>query len=274
MLTTQTVVPVSAIVPCYKCAATIGRALDSVLTQSVTPAEVLLVDDGSGEDTLAALKAWESPFQGRMKLVSIATNCGAASARNAGWTIASQPYIAFLDADDSWHPEKLRIQYEYMKTHPDVAVCGHGREHLRNDAGPCAPAKDPAVTIINATGLLFSNAFSTPTVMVKRTIPFRFPEGQRYVEDAFLWQQIALSGLAVVRLESELAYIHKPPYGSGGLSGHLWKMERAELANFVSHFRAERIGLGLLVAASVFSLAKFIKRFLVRGVGSLQNQGV
>ena len=259
--------PVSVLIPCFRCASTIRRAVDSVFAQSLVPSEVILVDDASDDQTPAALQQLERDYHGRIRLVALTVNRGAASARNAAWALATQAYVAFLDADDSWHPEKLRIQYEYMMVHPDIAVCGHGRLHVRGDADPGAPAKNPAVTIITATGLLFSNAFSTPTVMAKSNIPFRFPEGQRYVEDAFLWQQVALSGLAVVRLESDLAYIHKAPYGSGGLSSQLWKMERAELANFVSHFRAKRIGLGLLVAASLFSSAKFVRRLLVRGTG-------
>ncbi|MBE0613573.1 MAG: glycosyltransferase family 2 protein [Burkholderiales bacterium] len=265
--------PISVLIPCFCCASTIRRAVDSVFAQTLAPTEVILVDDASDDETPAALRQLERDYHGRISVVPLKVNCGAASARNTGWALATQPYVAFLDADDSWHPEKLRVQYEYMNTHPDIAVCGHGRAHLRDDADPGAPAKNPAATNITATGLLFSNAFSTPTVMAKRTIPFRFPEGQRYVEDAFLWQQVALSGLAIVRLESDLAYIHKAPYGSSGLSGQLWKMERAELANFVSHFRAERIGSGLLAAATLFSLAKFLKRLLVRGAGTLQNKG-
>jgi len=261
--------PVSVIVPCFRCASTIARAVESIFAQTLLPSQVILVDDGSDDDTPAALRQLERKHPGQITLVPLQANSGAASARNAGWAIATQPFVAFLDADDSWHPEKLRIQYEYMKAHPDVAACGHGRMLLRDDATACAPAMDPAVTRISATGLLFSNAFSTPTVMVRRDIPFRFAEGQRYVEDAFLWQQIALAGLAVVRLESELACIHKPPFGSAGLSSRLWGMERAELGNFLAHYRARKIGLVLLLALMVFSLAKYARRLLLRSTGHI-----
>lgn len=263
------VAPISVVIPCYRCASTIGRAVDSVFAQSVTPAEVVLVEDCSGDETPVALQELERIYQGRIKIVQRRVNGGAASARNAGWTIATQPYIAFLDADDSWHPEKLRIQYDYMRNHPDVALCGHKCTWLRNDTTPPVLSKDLTVTGIGAHSLLFKNAFSTPAVMVQRNIPFRFAERQRYCEDAFLWQQIALFGLVVVRIESVLAYLHKAPYGSAGLSARLWKMERAELANFVSHYLARRIGIGLLLAAATFSYAKYIRRILMGGTGAL-----
>ena len=260
--------PVSVLIPCFRCAPTIARALDSVFAQSVVPAEIIVVDDGSDDETPEALRALERRHGERIRILRLAANRGAASARNAGWALATQPYLAFLDADDSWHPDKLRIQYEYMKAHPEVSLCGHGRSISRDCDAPSVPAGNPAVTRIDARGLLFSNAFSTPTVMLKSDIPLRFPEGQRHVEDAFLWQRIALSGLAVVRIESELACIHKAPYGSAGLSSELWNMERAELGNFRAHYRAGKIGPGLLLAASLYSLAKYVRRILVQSAGT------
>jgi glycosyltransferase involved in cell wall biosynthesis len=237
--------------------------VDSIFAQSLAPTEVVIVDDCSGDATLLALQKLERTHQGKIKIVQMKANGGAASARNAGWDIATQPYIAFLDADDSWHPHKLQIQYEYMRNNPNIALCGHRSTWLRDDTTPPPLAKDITITSVSARSLLFKNAFSTPTVMVKRDIPFRFVEGQRYAEDAFLWQQIAFFGLAVVRIESALAYIHKAPYGSAGLSARLWRMEQAELVNFVSHYQAKRIGFCLLVVVAIVSCAKHLRRVFI-----------
>jgi len=256
-------VPVSVIVPCYRCTATIGRALDSILAQSAAPAEVLLIDDGSGDGTLAALQAHQARHGDTTRVVSLPVNCGAAAARNAGWDAAIQPFIAFLDADDSWHPEKLALQHAYMQRNPEVALCGHGRVWVQGDITADRMPPGPAAIRIGARGLLFRNAFSTPTVMAKRALPFRFDPDRRHAEDVFLWQQIAFSGLRIDRLELDLAYIHKAPYGATGLSADLWQMERAELDNFVAHYKAKRIGLGLLAAAAAFSYGKHLKRVLV-----------
>lgn len=258
-------VPVSTVIPCFRCARTIGRALESVFQQSQVPAEIILVDDASNDDTLQVLLQFEREKPEWIKVVSLKENSGAASARNAGWALATQTYIAFLDADDTWHPEKLRIQYEFLKSNPGVSLCGH----LCAESGVDALSSINAcfrITNISAMELLFKSAFSTPTVMLKREMSCRFPEGMRYAEDAFLWQQIAFSGMSVVRMEVQLAYLYKARYGFGGLSSNMWKMEQGELGNFYEHYKAERIGIILLSIISAFSLIKYIKRMLVLGL--------
>ena len=261
MMIGPSVVPVSVVIPCYRCASTIERAVDSVFAQSVIPFEVILVEDCSADETLAALQKIEQSYPGRLKIIQMELNLGAASARNAGWAIATQTYIALLDADDSWHPEKLRIQYEYMSNNPDVVLCGHQCVLMRDGDDTPALSDNFHVTQISASSLLFKNAFSTPTVMLKRDTPFRFKEGKRCAEDLLLWQLIAFAGLQVVRIESPLAYVHKPLYGEGGLSAQLWKMEKGELSNIKFLYRTRKIGIILCVVSVSFSMAKFLRRF-------------
>jgi len=254
--------PVSVVIPCFRCATTIARAVASIAQQTRKPAEVILVDDVSGDGTLDILQALAQQHAGWIKVIALKKNLGAASARNAGWEAARQPYIAFLDADDTWHREKLHIQYEYMCGNPDAAVSGHQCIGLRN--GKLQPDLPPhrGATKIGAVSLIFRNCFSTPTAMLKRNIPFRFSAGKRYAEDLYLWQQIAFSGLPVMRIESPLAYIHKAPYGEGGLSAQLWEMEKGELGNFLALYRAGSINLFLFFTASVFSMGKYFKRVI------------
>src|SRR5438309_8195778 len=109
--------PVSVIIPCYRCAATIERAMLSVAEQSVRPAEAILIDDASGDNTFAVMEKIRNKYGDWIRIVALPMNQGAAAARNAGWHAATQPYIAFLDADDAWHPRKIEIQYGYMQQH-------------------------------------------------------------------------------------------------------------------------------------------------------------
>jgi glycosyltransferase involved in cell wall biosynthesis len=261
MMIGPSVVPVSVVVPCYRCSLTIARAVDSVFAQSVIPFEVILVEDCSADETLAVLQKVEQSYFGRIKIVQMGLNLGVASARNAGWALATQPYIALLDADDSWYPEKLRIQYEYMSNNPDVTLCGHQCVLMSDSYETPDLSENSHVTKISAGSLLFKNAFSTPTVMLKRDIPFRFKEGRRCAEDLLLWQLIAFEGLQVVRIESPLAYVHKPLYGAGGLSAHLWNMEKGELSNFEFLYRTKKIGIVLFIISVSFSITKFLRRF-------------
>ncbi|MGD0961673.1 MAG: glycosyltransferase family 2 protein [Methylomonas sp.] len=262
MLTYATV-PVSVIIPCFRCAATIRRAVLSVIAQTQKPEEIILVDDASGDDTLGLLRQLEQQYPALIKIVALTVNKGAACARNTGWNLAAQPYIAFLDADDSWHPDKLRIQFEFMRNHRNVVLCGHQCDWLRDNIFPPISLTNLDTIEISAVSLLFKNAFSTPTVMLKRDIPFRFQEGKRHAEDLLLWQTIAFSGLQIVRMESLLAYTHKPLYGAEGLSAELGKMEMGELNNFITLYQLGKINFVLTAVAIIFSLVKFVKRFFL-----------
>jgi glycosyltransferase involved in cell wall biosynthesis len=262
-LDSANIVPVSVIIPCFCCANTIGRAIDSVLRQTSIPAEVILVDDCSGDDTARILRNLEEEHRGWVKILTLNINGGPACARNAGWNAASYPYLAFLDADDSWHPEKVRIQYEFMQGNTGVAISGHLCISLADGGIPPKIPLTPEVTKISATSLIFKSSFSTPTVMLKRDIPFRFTQNKRYCEDIFLWQQIAFARLPVMRIESTLAYVHKALYGEGGMSAQLWEMEKGELSNIVALYHAKSINSFLFVAATVFSIVKYFKRLVV-----------
>jgi glycosyltransferase involved in cell wall biosynthesis len=250
------------VIPCFRSAATIRRALHSIAEQTTQPNEVILVDDASGDETLTLLREIEQQYAGWIKVAALQENRGAASARNAGWALATQPYIAFLDADDSWHPEKLQRQYQFMRNHPEVALCGHRCIWLREGDMPPVIEEPVQAVKISAKSLLFKNAFSTPTVMLKRDIPLRFKDGKRFAEDLLLWQQIAFAGLPVMRIESPLAYVHKSMYGEDGLSAQLWKMEQQELDNFIDLYRQNRISRLLFIAVTGFSIIKYFKRLL------------
>lgn len=256
------IVPVSVIIPCFRCAHTIVRAIDSVVHQTNTPAEVILIDDCSGDETVNILLNLEKYHSGWLKVLILNENNGAANARNIGWESASQPYIAFLDADDSWHPKKIHIQYEYMRNHPEVALTGHQSIWLRESKFPPITLGIQRSTPVSALSLVFKNCFSTPSVMVKKNIQFRFSANKLHAEDLYLWQQIAFSGLTITRLECPLAYVHKALYGASGLSAQLWKMEMGELDNLISLYQSRDINWLLFTLATGFSIVKFIKRLV------------
>ena len=253
-------VPVSVIIPCFRCGATIGRAVASIAGQTQKPAEVLLIDDASGDETLSTLQQLVSGYPGWVKVLALAHNQGPSAARNAGWEAATQPYLAFLDADDSWHPEKIRIQYGFMRDNPDIDVSGHRCLWVRADETlPQVPDK-VRITKISVLDLVFGTRLSTPTIMLKRHIPFRFEVNKRYAEDVHLWRQVACASSRLVRIESPLAYMHKAPYGASGLSAELWSMEKGDLNSLFSLYNAKHISGMLLALGSTFSLAKYLKR--------------
>jgi glycosyltransferase involved in cell wall biosynthesis len=260
-------VPVTVIIPCYRCASTIRRAIQSVIAQTQKPAEIILVDDASGDEALALLRELEQQYPDWIKVIALAKNQGAASTRNAGWAAASHTFIAFLDADDAWHPKKIEIQYAYMNTHPEVTLSGHRHQILNQDDHLpdwlIPPSTD--VVCISKWGLLLSNKFITPSIMVRRDIPQRFSEQQRYMEDHLLWLEILCDGALVVKLPDKLAAIYKSSFGATGLSSNIVAMERSEIYNYLYMYKTHRIGLSSLVFLEAFSLIKYMRRLAIVG---------
>ena len=108
---------VSVVIPTFNRKELVFQALDSVARQTCPPLEVIVVDDCSSDGTVEALRAARFPFP--VRIVSQATNQGPAAARNAGILKAGGRYIAFLDSDDVWLPEKLERQVALFDALPD-----------------------------------------------------------------------------------------------------------------------------------------------------------
>src|SRR5712664_3388839 len=103
-------VPVSVIIPTYNCARFVVEAIESVLAQTVVPTEIVVVDDGSVDDTQERLRS----YHGRIRYFRQG-NGGVSAARYRGMREAQQEFIAFLDADDVWHPRKLELQLDGLR---------------------------------------------------------------------------------------------------------------------------------------------------------------
>lgn len=220
--------PVSVVVPCYRCGDTIGDAVASIATQTRRPAEVLLVDDASGDDTLDALQRVADAYPaGWVKVIASSPNGGPSRARNLGWQQAVQPYIAFLDADDTWVPDKIAWQMAELERDPRIALIAHRMKVAPRGAAPVPARRAVRASVIGRRRLLLNNPFPTASVILRRDLPFRFNERFRRVEDFLLWAQIGFSGYRCVKLNQVLAYWHKPTFGAAGLSGDLDAMHRA-----------------------------------------------
>ena len=256
--------PVSVVIPCFNCGLTLQRAFISILRQSSRPAEVILIDDASSDNTWTVLKGLEEAYPGWVKLVPLVQNRGAASARNAGWVVATQPYIAFLDADDAWHPEKIQIQLAYMQNHPDVVLCGHGHRMLSGvDTQPDWVLVHGLTEQVHKGALLMENRFVTPSVMLRRDIRQRFAEGKRHMEDRLLWLELVLDGSKAVRLGVDLVATYKKPYGATGLSSNIWQMTLADVYNYRVLHAAGSLSLWVTWLLMVFSMLKFVRRLCI-----------
>lgn len=109
---------ISIIIPVYNRAITIEATIDSVLQQTFSDFELIIINDGSTDSTLEILSRYSDP---RIKVFSF-SHAGAAVSRNRGLEQATGEYIAFLDSDDLWSPSKLAAQLKALQTHPEAAV--------------------------------------------------------------------------------------------------------------------------------------------------------
>ncbi len=254
--------PVSVVIPCYRAGTTIGRALASVAAQSRSPKEVIVVDDGSDDETLKVLALMAEKYGSSwLKIFFLENNRGPAAARNYGWERASQPLIAFLDADDSWHVDKLALQSEFMESHPEIVLSGHGCADYQT-----LMARLPTrfrVVKCSLSGLLYTNSFRTPSVMLRRDIALRFPEERRYGEDYYLWLNIVGAGGRAAFLDLPMAVTYKSAFGVGGQSAALWRMEKGELEALAAVRRKRETSFLIFAGAFIWSLLKFFRRLLI-----------
>ena len=120
---------ISVIIPTYNYARFITEAIDSVIAQTFAPSEIIVVDDGSTDDTIAVLERIKDP---RLKVLQLQRG-GVGAAQNAGMKVATGKYVAFLDADDRWLPTKLERQVEIMEAEPDMVAIFCNFVRFRDD---------------------------------------------------------------------------------------------------------------------------------------------
>jgi glycosyltransferase involved in cell wall biosynthesis len=215
---------VSVIIPAYRARATIGEALRSVYAQSLPPEEVIVVDDGSPDDT-AELVEREFPS---VRLLRQA-NAGPAKARNAGAAVARGEWLAFLDADDTWLPDKLERQLREAAD-PGLAVIatrivGRGDEHF-----------DPAPGFDT---LWQENLVGTSTVLVRRSIYLQadgMPAALPLCEDYHLWLRLLGEGWRVAICDEPLVVYAPPPDSLTHQRVRFAESERACIEDIASRF--------------------------------------
>ncbi|HET6431607.1 glycosyltransferase family 2 protein [Dyella sp.] len=260
----QAIAPISVVVPCFRCTATIAGSVARVAAQTMRPAEVLLVDDASGDGTLECLQQVARDYpEGWVKVFALPANGGPSAARNEGWKHASQPWIAFLDADDSWHPRKIELQMAVLNADPHIAMIAH-LMNVQPRSAPPPPLTYPIKIVKMPKRLLrLRSGFPTPSVILRRDLPFRFDESRRRSEDALLFGQILLSGYRCVTIRQVLVSGHKQPFGEGGLSGDLAAMQKAGWDSRQALYAQGLVGRAELLATHAYSIARYARRHVL-----------
>ncbi|MBD5545732.1 MAG: glycosyltransferase [Lachnospiraceae bacterium] len=159
---------VSVVIPTYNRSTLIERSINSVLQQTYENLEIIVVDDGSTDDTEAVVN---SISDSRIRYIKLPVNSGAANARNVGVDYATGSLIAFQDSDDYWRPQKLEKQMAYWREHPEFQMIYCQYNYFRQNR---APVKVPDDELGGAREgeifeyLLVQNVIGTPTMLINR----------------------------------------------------------------------------------------------------------
>ncbi|WP_206460029.1 glycosyltransferase family 2 protein [Anaerovorax sp. IOR16] len=186
---------ISIIMPCYNMKNYIAASVATVINQTYTCWELLIIDDCSTDDSIRLIEDFITD-DNRIKLIRLEKNSGIAVARNAGLREARGSYIAFLDSDDFWHPEKLQVQLLFMKE-KNILFSFTSYEQVRENGSHIAFIECPSV--VDYAALLKKNTIGCLTVMIHHSMLENFCIPTVHHEDFAAW-------LALLRANSINAY--------------------------------------------------------------------
>ena len=189
---------ISIIIPTYNSSQTVCASIDSVLESSIHKLEIIVVDDGSNDDTKTKISSYIKDQQIRYIFHN---NKGLAGARNTGIKEAKGEFLVFLDADDVILPGKLEVQKKYLLANPDVdIVYSHSQWFIEDDLDNTRPVNFPVYEGDITRELIYGNFMHVNSIMVRRSKVLEvelFDEDLRELEDWDLWLRMVLSGSKV-----------------------------------------------------------------------------
>ena len=246
----------SVIIPAYNAAATLGEALCSVEQQHVQPFEVVVVNDGSTDETAAVIQS----FMDRLPLVCVdQANAGLGAARNAGMRVAKGDAWVFLDADDVWGSNKLAHARDYLMRFPDVQWFytpifewspGTEGAGIRMRACP---------KIQNVEDFLAFNPIVPSTVIMRSDTTFRWEEDRELQEDAGAYLELFSRGVMPMKIP-HCTTKYRLDFGmTADAEGHVDKVMKAvEKARKLGHIDDQQ--LALYEVRKAYELARTYKK--------------
>jgi glycosyltransferase involved in cell wall biosynthesis len=237
---------VSVVIPAYNRAAMLREAVASVLAQRGVRFELIVVDDGSSDATAAEMERLVSATianqtGGAIRFVRHERNRGVAAARNCGALLATAPFLAFLDSDDWWMPDKLARQLRFFANHPRYALAQTGELWLRDGV-----RMNPGRRHRKRTGDFFVESLRTclvsPSAVMMRTTLFNeiggFDEDLRAAEDYDLWLRVMVD--EEIGLLDEPLVVRRAGH-PGQLSASLAALDRFRIVALLKLLMDERL---------------------------------
>lgn len=252
---------VSIIIPMYNSENTIIPCINSVLNQTYKgEIEIIVINDGSTDTSKLKVEQLinDNPAKSNIKLLT-KENGGVSSARNCGIKIAQNDFIALLDSDDEWLPQKLDNQLKIFTEDNNIDfVGGLIKNSLKNKR---------RLKYITLKNLIFKNYFQPSTIVFKKNIINKvglFDESQKYAEEGNYFIRIAKNHTCILLNEKVVNYGQgKSGFGYSGLSSNLKEMEKGELKNINYAFKKKYINILTYIIAISYSILKYFRRILI-----------
>ncbi|MCR4939981.1 MAG: glycosyltransferase family 2 protein [Treponemataceae bacterium] len=249
---------VTVIIPAFNSEKTIVRALDSVYKQNKRPAKILIINDGSKDNTEIVCREWISNNPDIACDFITTENKGVSSARNEGLKLAKTSLAAFLDSDDTWTPDKIEKQLEVFNSN-SFSLCNLvcTGSILRSVSGKTYQ--------LSKRKLLFSNLVVTSSVLVKTDVikKYFFDSRLKRSEDFNLLLKIAARDKGIIIVDSILTN-YTIDSTQNKLSNDKKNFQKDEIRNFCFLLNEHYISLGEFLLASIFSYIKYIRRGIIK----------
>jgi len=254
---------VSVVIPTFNYGHLVGEAVDSVLAQSYPRVEIVVVDDGSTDDTRQRLEKY-----GERMRYQYQPNAGLSAARNAGIGLARGELIALLDSDDAFHPEKLAVQVRYLADHPEMGLVGtdsFSDEPVKWSDLPCDGLQMYAQEV-TLQQVVIKCRFAPSSVLMRRECFERagpFDTELKSVEDRDMWIRVAARDrMATIHLP--LTWYRETP---GSMSRNAGKMEHFEKVVLERAFSMPELRGRWLLRQKAFGLAAFSAAWMYHASG-------
>ncbi|AFY54576.1 glycosyl transferase [Rivularia sp. PCC 7116] len=215
---------VTIVLPAYNASEYLSETINSVLSQTFPDFELLVIDDGSTDNTTDIVRDF-CQRDSRMRLIS-QKNQGVSVARNTGIKMAQGEFIAFIDSDDLWMPNKLAMHVQHLRANPNLGLSYARVEFMTFDGKPTGKYSNPRLVNISAKDLYEENAAVTPSnAVISRTALEQvggFDGELSGAADAELFLRVKCHGWQVEGIDQVLVLYRT---SLGGMSSQLYKME-------------------------------------------------
>lgn len=252
---------VSVVIPHYNNHEQIVRAYSSVMAQSILPREIIIVDDASINISYLDKIKVNHVSDVKLNIIYLEKNGGPSKARNYAVLASEASYIAFLDADDVWHPQKLELIFNILLSNKNINFIFHGYSFYPLEKISYFQDYSINLTKIKKNKFVFKNYIFTPSVILKKEFFEPFPEETSFSEDFVCWF-LSNQDDFFYFVDLPLANGFKKPIGEAGLSSNVYKMHHGFLDALKYLKSIKKISRSFYITAVIIEYIKYPLRYL------------